>query len=75
MKNFTYVAKDSSGKNVKGTMEAEDAQDLLGKVHDQGLYLISYNEALGGKRKNSYRFSTKKVAINYLNYHKNYYKN
>ncbi len=63
MKKFTYVAKDASGKNVKGIMEAEDAQELLGKVHEQGLFLISYNEALGGKRKNSYKFSTKKLAF------------
>ena len=59
MKNFTYVAKDASGKSIKGTLEAEDAQELLGKIHDQGLFLVSYNEALGGKRKNSYKFSTK----------------
>jgi type IV pilus assembly protein PilC len=44
-------------------MEAEDAQDLLGRIHDQGLYLVSYSEALGGKRKNSYKFSTKKLAF------------
>ena len=63
MKKFTYVAKDATGKTVKGTMEAEDAQDVLAKTHDQGLFLVSYNEALGGGRKNSYKFSTKKLAF------------
>ena len=63
MKKFTYVAKDASGKTLKGTLEAEDAQDVLEKVHGQGLFLVSYTEALGGARKNSYKFSTKKLAF------------
>ncbi|MBR1393843.1 MAG: type II secretion system F family protein [Ruminococcus sp.] len=63
MKNFTYVAKDATGKTIKGTMQAEDAQEVLEKTHDQGLFLVSYNEALGGGKKNSYKFSTKKLAF------------
>jgi len=63
MKKFTYVAKDASGKSVKGTLEAEDAQEVLEKVHDQGLFLVSYTEALGGGRKSSYKFTTKKLAF------------
>ena len=63
MKKFTYVAKDASGKSVKGILEAEDAQEVLEKVHDQGLFLVSYTEALGGGRKSSYKFTTKKLAF------------
>ena len=48
MKKFSYVAKDTSGKTIKGIYEAEDAQEVLDKIHEQGLFCISYTEALGG---------------------------
>lgn len=63
MKNFTYVAKDTAGKTMKGTMEAEDAQEVLDKIHEQGWFCISYSEALGGTKKNTYKFSTKALAF------------
>ena len=37
MKKFSYVAKDTSGKTIKGIYEAEDAQEVLDKIHEQGL--------------------------------------
>ena len=49
MKKFSYVAKDTSGKTIKGIYEAEDAQEVLDKIHEQGLFCISYSEALGGE--------------------------
>ena len=42
MKKFSYVAKDTSGKTIKGIYEAEDAQEVLDKIHEQGLFCISY---------------------------------
>ena len=62
MKNFTYVAKDTSGKTIKGTFEAEDAQEVLDKIHEQGLYCVSYSEALGSSKKNAHKFKTKELA-------------
>ena len=41
MKKFSYVAKDTSGKTIKGIYEAEDAQEVLDKIHEQGLFCIS----------------------------------
>ena len=52
MKKFSYVAKDTSGKTIKGIYEAEDAQEVLDKIHEQGLFCISYTEALGGAGNN-----------------------
>ena len=52
MKKFSYVAKDTSGKTIKGIYEAEDAQEVLDKIHEQGLFCISYTEALGGAFRN-----------------------
>lgn len=63
MKNFTYVAKDTTGKTMKGVMEAEDAQEVLDKIHEQGWFCVSYAEALGGSKKNSFKFKTKGLAF------------
>ena len=63
MKNYSYVAKDNAGKTVKGTLEAESPQEVLEKIHDMGLFCVSYTEALGGGKKNSYKFNTKKLAF------------
>lgn len=40
MATFKYVSKDLSSKKVKGTLEAEDEQELIRKLKDQGLFLI-----------------------------------
>lgn len=64
MRNYSYVAKDSQGKTVKGVIEAEDQQQVQEKVYEQGLFLISSTEALGGrKQEGSYRFKTKTLAF------------
>lgn len=63
MKNFTYVAKDTTGKTMKGVMEAENAQEVLDKIHEQGWFCVSYAEALGGSKKNSFKFKTKGLAF------------
>ena len=63
MKNFTYVAKDTAGKTMKGTIEAENAQEVLDKIHEQGWFCVSYSEALGGSKKSVYKFKTKALAF------------
>lgn len=64
MRNYSIVAKDSSGKTIKSVIEAEDEQQVQEKVYEQGLFLISATEALGGnKGAGVYRFKTKELAF------------
>lgn len=63
MKTFTYVAKDTAGKTQKGTMEAENGQEVLAKIHEQGWFCVSYNENLGSGNKGIYKFSTKELSF------------
>ena len=62
MKNYSYVAKDTTGKTIKGTYEAENEQELLDKIYEQGLFCVSYNEALGGGKKTAHKFKTAELA-------------
>ena len=62
MKTYSYVAKDTTGKTLKGTFEAESEQELLDKIYEQGLFCVSYNEALGGGKKTAHRFKTAELA-------------
>ena len=62
MKNYSYVAKDTTGKTIKGTYEADSEQELLDKIYEQGLFCVSYSEALGGSRKVAHRFNTAELA-------------
>jgi type IV pilus assembly protein PilC len=64
MRNYSIVAKDSTGKTVKTVIEAEDEQQVQEKVYEQGLFLISATEALGGSGKSGiYKFKTKELAF------------
>ncbi len=47
MKNYSYTAKDSSGKTVKGVMEVESTEELLERLRDKGLFCMTYAEAIG----------------------------
>lgn len=62
MKTFSYVAKDTTGKTIKGTYEAENEQELLDKIYEQGLFCVSYSEALGGGKKTAHKFKTAELA-------------
>lgn len=62
MKKFTYVAKNTSGKTIKGIYEAETAEELLDQIHEQGLFCVSYSEALGSTKKTAHKFSTKEMS-------------
>jgi len=64
MKNYSYVAKNSSGKTIKGFIEAEDQQQVQERIYEQGLFLISSTEAKGkGRQEGVYRFKTKDLAF------------
>lgn len=63
MKSFTYVAKDTAGKTQKGVIEAENGQEVLQKIHEQGWFCVSYNENLGSGRNSMYKFSTKELSF------------
>ncbi|MBQ8965753.1 type II secretion system F family protein [Ruminococcus sp.] len=62
MKNYSYVAKDTTGKTIKGTYEAESEQELLDKIYEQGLFCVSYSEALGGGKRTAHKFKTAELA-------------
>lgn len=47
MQRYVYVAKDQSGKNVKGVMFAENELDLAEKVRNSGHFLSSSKIAKG----------------------------
>ena len=65
MKKFAYVAKDTAGKTIKGTLEAESANDVLDRIHEQGWYCVSYTEALGGGfgKKGIHKFNAKEMSF------------
>lgn len=63
MKSFTYVAKDTAGKTLKGVIEAENGQEVLQKIHDQGWFCVSYTENLGSGKSSIYKFSTKELSF------------
>lgn len=64
MKSYSYVAKNSQGKTVKGFIEAEDQQQVQEKVYEQGLFLISSTEGKGGRRQEGVKkFKTKELAF------------
>lgn len=64
MKSYSYVAKNSSGKTIKGYIEAENQQQVQEKVYEQGLFLISSTEGKGGRRQEGvHKFKTKQLAF------------
>ena len=40
MATFNYVAKDMASKVRNGSMDADDCNELVRKLKDQGLYLV-----------------------------------
>ena len=63
MPSYTYTAKDVAGNIRKGTLNAEDEQDFLSKIHEKGLFPTEYNEAEGVKQ-STHKFTTKELAFN-----------
>jgi type IV pilus assembly protein PilC len=50
MANYVYKARDEAGKLVKGTMAAEDEQDLSRRLRNMGYFLTSAKTSLIGPR-------------------------
>ncbi len=44
MPNFTYSARDSKGKELKGKLEARDAQAVVEILQDKGLVVVNVKE-------------------------------
>ncbi|MFT3951356.1 MAG: type II secretion system F family protein [Oscillospiraceae bacterium] len=63
MKNFTYIAKDTAGKTIKGSIEAETSAQVLEKINEQGWFCVEYAEALGKSSGSIHKFKTKELAM------------
>ena len=64
MPNYSYTAKDSYGKSVKGNLEAENEKDFLDKIHQKGLYCTNYSQSYVKRKKSVKKFKTKDLAFN-----------
>lgn len=64
MKSFSYVARNTAGKQVKGKISAEDEREFNAKLKEKGLNLISYEENEDGAKKTIKKFKTKELAFN-----------
>lgn len=45
MANYKYVAKDQNGKNLTGTIEANDRNDVIATLRKKDLIIVSISEA------------------------------
>lgn len=50
MQNYSYTAKDERGKQVQGTLAAEDEIDLANKVSNLGFYLVRFKIPTGEEK-------------------------
>lgn len=64
MKSFSYTAKTPAGKEVKGTINAEDEKEFAAKLKEKNLSLLSYEEKEVGTKKTLKKFKTKELAFN-----------
>ena len=48
MPTFVYDVIDSSGKTVKGRMEADSEGAVLSRLHEQRAHVLSISEQKGG---------------------------
>ena len=64
MKSFSYVAKSQAGKQVKGTINAEDERDFKAQATAKGLEILKYEEKDISEKKTLKKFSTKDLAFN-----------
>lgn len=47
MKKFKYYARDVSGKEIKGSIEARDREALVEILHDRGLVVVNIKDEFG----------------------------
>lgn len=62
MKSYTYVAKSQAGKEVKGTINAEDEKDFMAQLRQKGYEVVRYEEKDVGKKNTIKKFKTKDLA-------------
>ncbi len=60
MPKYRYKAQNEKGKNVSGTMQANDENELHVKLREQNMYLISAKE--DGRKRSIPPFKTKELA-------------
>ncbi len=63
MKKFVYVAKDTSGKTIKGSMEADTREEVNAKIYDQGWFPVKITADLGKGVDGMHKFSTKELSF------------
>lgn len=63
MKKFVYIAKDTSGKTIKGTMEAETREEVNAKIYDQGWFPVKITADLGKGVSGMHKFTTKELSF------------
>ena len=61
MATFKYAAKDMASKVQYGTMDADDRNELVRKLKEQGLYLVEYKD-ITKQAMNQYRLKYKEFA-------------
>ncbi len=64
MKSFSYVATTAAGKQVRGTINAEDVREFTKQAKDKGLTVTKYEEKEIEKKKTIKNFKTKDLAFN-----------
>ncbi|MBQ4465473.1 MAG: type II secretion system F family protein [Oscillospiraceae bacterium] len=63
MKSFSYTGTTPAGKQVKGTINAEDERDFMSQVNAKGLTNLKYEEKDIESSKTIKKFSTKDLAF------------
>ena len=63
MKSFTYVAVNEKGKEIKGSLNAENEKDFLTQIKAKGLTLKTFDEKAGSDSKSIKKFKTQDLAF------------
>ena len=63
MSSFVYSAIDPGGKNVKGTIDAENEHLVLAKLHEQRYHVLNVTEDKRASKSATKTTSTKKVKL------------
>ena len=64
MKSFSYVGKTQAGKEVKGTINAEDEKDFMAQARQKGYEILRYEEKDIKSKNTIKKFTTKDLAFN-----------
>ena len=61
MATFKYISKDMSAKTIRGTLEADDRNDLVRKLKEQNLFLVSCQDVTK-KTVNQYKMKLNELS-------------